>query len=78
MLGPKRAGPPGVLSGWQDGLTEASVGSSEAVNGSAEAPGTLSFLSQALVGVGASISFGCPPGVTLALWGVFAASFAAG
>ena len=44
MLAPKRAGSPDVLLGWHDGMTEAVVGSSEAVNGSAEAPGMLPFL----------------------------------
>ena len=59
-------------------MTEAVVGSSEAVNGSSEVHGTLPFLSKALVGVGASISFGYLRGVTLALWRVITVSLIAG
>ena len=77
MLAPKCAGSLGVVPGWHDGVTEAVVGSSETVNGSSEAPGTLPFLSKAFVCVGASILFGCLRGVTLALWRVFTTSFVA-
>ena len=59
-------------------MTAAVVGSSEAVNGSSEARGTLPFLSKALAGVGALIPFGCLRSVTLALWRVFTASSVAG
>ena len=76
VLAPKRAGSPGVLPGWHDGMTEAVVGFSEAVNGSG--PRYAPFLSKTLVGVDALVPFGCLPGVTLALWRVFTASFIAG
>ena len=59
MLAPKRAGSPGVLLWWHDGMFEAVDGSSEAVDSSSEAPGTLPFLSKILLGVGASVPFGC-------------------
>ena len=78
MLATKRAGSSGVLQGWHSGMTDAVVGSSEAVNGSSEAPCTLPFLSKALVGVGASVPFGCLRGITFALWSVCTASFGTG
>ena len=59
-------------------MTEAVVGSSDAVNGSSEAPGKLPFLSKAFVAVAASIPFGYLRGVTSALWRVFTASLVAG
>ena len=78
MLTPVRPGPSCVPSGCPGGPTEVLLGSSEGVDGSSEASGALSFLSEAFGGVDASVPFVCPRSVPLALWGVSAAPLAAG
>ena len=77
VLAPERAVPFRVPSGWSGDPTEEMGGSSENVNGFAEV-GTFSFHPEVLGCVGASIPFGCPRSVPLALWDVFAAPLAAG
>ena len=47
-------------------MSDAVVGSSVAVMGPLEIPGTLLFLSKAIVGVGASVPLSCFRGITLA------------
>ena len=78
MLAPERAAPFRVSSGWRGDPTTVWGGSLESVHGVAEV-GTFLFLPEAILGcVGASVPFGCPRSVPLALWGVFAAPLAAG
>ena len=78
MLATKRAGSLGVLSGWHDSMTDAVVGSLEAVIGPSEAPGTLLFLSETIVGVGSSVPLRCLRGITLASGNVCTASSVVG
>ena len=78
VLAPERAIPSRVPSGWLGDPTAVLGGSLGHVHGVAEV-GTFSFLPEAVFDcVGASVPFGCPRSVPLALWGVFAALFAAG
>ena len=61
-----------------DGVTDAMIGFSEAVIGLSETPGTLLFLSKAIVGVGASVPLKeCLRGVSFASGNVCTASFVA-
>ena len=78
VLAPKRAAPFRVPSGWPGDMGAVSGSSLDHVHGFAEA-GTFSFLPEAVLErVGASVPFGCPRSVPLALWGVFVAPLVAG
>ena len=59
LLATKHARSPGVLPGWHDGMADAVVDPSEP-------PGTLLFLSMAIVGVGAAVPLSCVRVVTSA------------
>ena len=78
MLAPERAVPFRVPSGWPGDMGAVSGCSLDHVHGVAEV-GTFSFLPGAVLEcVGASVPFGCPRSVRLALWGVFVAPLVAG
>ena len=77
VLAPERAVPFRVPSGWAGDMGAVSAGSLDHVHGVAEV-GTFSFLPEAVLEyVGASVPFGCPRSVPLALWGVFVAPLVA-
>ena len=77
-VGPERAVPFRVTSGWPGDPT-AVLGASLAHVHGVVGIGTFSFLPEAVLDcVGVSVPFGCPRSVPLALWGVFAAPLAAG
>ena len=78
VLAPERVVPFRVPSGWPGIMGAVSGGSLDHVHGVAEV-GTFYFLPGAVLEcVGASIPFGCPRSVPLALWGVFVAPLVAG
>ena len=78
MLAPERVVPLRVPSGWPGDMDAVSGGSLDHMHGVAEV-GTFSLLPGAVLEcVGASVPFGCPRSVPLALWGVFVVPLVAG